>query len=328
MAASDTNAKSAALAAASEQMQILSAGGSFCFCSVGMLLFNKYAISAFPLECSLVSMQLAFASVALLLFAGHTIHIGSFRDLVRWCAVIPFFSGMLLTSILALKNAPMSLLIVLRCMSPLCSMIVEQMYPEPLPVTKEIIASIVLMTAGGALYVRDLNMAHVAGVGWVILNAIIAVCDRCLQRLFLAKENNPVDISKTGATWINNTLGLIPVLIAAYCTGELGQVPAAWAVLSHMDMFIILMTCVIGLGICYTGIWAQSLISATSFLVMINANKFVIIFIEFCLHAKVLTSLQACGACLAVGGACVYGFARQAAERVVQEKKQLLPSKH
>lgn len=308
-------------------MQIMSAAGSFCFCSVGMLLFNKYAISAFPLECSLVAMQLAFASVTLLLFAGHTIHIGSFRDLVRWCAVIPFFSGMLLTSILALKNAPMSLLIVLRCMSPLCSLFVEQMYADPLPITKEVLASIVMMTAGGYLYVRHLKMEHYAGVGWVILNAGIAVCDRCLQRLFLSKENQPVDISKTGVTWINNTLGLIPVMIAAYWTGELVHVPAAWAALSHMDMLVILMTCVIGLGICYTGIWAQSLISATSFLVMINANKFIIIFIEFCLHAKVLTLTQACGACMAVGGACFYGFARQAAERRVEEKKQLLPGK-
>ena len=37
------------------------------------------------------------------------------------------------------------------------------------------------------------------------------------------------------------------------------------------------MSCLVGFGISYTGIWVQSMISAASFLVLVNANKFAII---------------------------------------------------
>eukprot|EP00439_Symbiodinium_sp_Y106_P045493 s1175_g5.t1 len=68
---------------------------------------------------------------------------------------------------------------------------------------------------------------------------------------------------------------------------------------------------VIGLSIGFTGIWAQSLISATSFLVMVNANKFVIIGIEaFGMHTKVLSHGQILGACLSILGGILYGKAR------------------
>lgn len=89
-----------------------------------------------------------------------------------------------------------------------------------------------------------------------------------------------MDISKAGITLINNLVGLVPVGLAAYAKGEFHKLPLVYGTLSHWDKFYIAMTCVIGLSISYTSIWAQSLISATSFLVMINANKFVIIAIE------------------------------------------------
>ena len=111
--------------------------------------------------------------------------------------------------------------------------------------------------------------------------------DRCLQRLLLSKDQQPVDISKAGITLINNLMGLVPIGIAAWAKGELRELPGTYAALTALDKAYIGLSCVIGLSICYTGIWAQSLISATSFLVMVNANKFVIICIEaFGMHTK------------------------------------------
>ena len=136
------------------------------------------------------------------------------------------------------------------------------------------------MIFGGLLYVTQLPSENWQGIGWVFLNSAIAVVDRLLQRLLLSKDQCPVDISKTGITLINNLVGLLPVGIAAYAKGEIEQLPLVYGTLNHWDKFYIVMTCFISLTISYTSIWAQSLISATSFLVMINANKFVIIGIE------------------------------------------------
>ena len=269
-----------ALMTQTEQMQIVVASSCYCFASVGMLLFNKFAVQDFPLECCLVWAQLFFAASCLSLFAFPYIRIGSTRDLLRWCMVVPFYCGMLLTSILALKTAPMSLVIVLRNTSPLGTLVIERFYPEPLRISGFMLASIFLMIFGGLLYVTQLPSENWQGIGWVFLNSAIAVVDRLLQRLLLSKDQCPVDISKTGITLINNLVGLLPVGIAAYAKGEIEQLPLVYGTLNHWDKFYIVMTCFIGLTISYTSIWAQSLISATSFLVMINANKFVIIGIE------------------------------------------------
>lgn len=305
---------------ASEQTQskadTLAAGTSFCFCSVGMLLFNKFAIVAFPYECTLVAAQMLFAAAALLIFTWNSLHIGSMHDLLRWSMVAPFFSGMLLTSILALKNAPMSLVVTLRCLSPLGALLLERLYPNPLAITWETVLSIMVMFGGAAMYISQAtDSGNMAGIGWVFFNSAIAVAERCLQRYMLSKDQNPVDISKTGVTLINNLLGSVPLAVAAYATGELSHVHTAIGHLTHLDKFYLLMSCIIGLGISYTGVWAQSLISATSFLVMVNANKFIIIGIEaFVMHSKSLSFIQMCGACITILGACLYGQARQNVE--------------
>lgn len=311
-----------------DNMEQLVAAGCFCFCSVGMMYFNKMAVSAFPLECSLVAMQMAFATVMLLGFGWQTLHVGSLKDLLRWCMVVPWFTGMLLTSILALKHASMSLVIVLRAMSPLGSLVVERFYPDPVGSSSALVMSIVVMVMGGAMYCAQLDQSARQGIFWVILNAGIAVCDRCLQRLMLAKDQHPVDISKNACALISNGLGLFPVLVAAVCLGEFSELPHAVAQLNAWDKVNIAVTCIIGLGISYCGIWAQSLISATSFLVMVNANKFVIIAIEAIgLHTKVLSYTQAAGATVTLLGACLYAQARRDLEAAAeeQERKALLP---
>lgn len=308
-----------------ERMQIVAASTSYCFASVGMLLFNKFAVQDFPLECCLVWMQLFFAATCLSVFAFPYIHVGSVKDLLRWCMVVPFYCGMLVTSILALKTAPMSLVIVLRNSSPLCTLLIERFYPEPLRISGYMLGSIFLMIVGAMMYVSELPSKSWQGIGWVFLNSIIAVVDRLLQRLLLSKDQCPVDISKTGVTLINNLVGMLPVGLAAYAKGEIAKLPSVYATLNQWDKFYIAMSCVIGLTISYTSIWAQSLISATSFLVMINANKFVIIGIEACgLHSKALTWFQIWGASLTVLGGILYGKARQWIEQEA-ERQALLP---
>jgi len=308
------------------QMQVVLATSCYCFSSVGMLLFNKLAVQHFPLECCLVWAQLCFAAFCLLIFGFPYIHIGSMRDLVRWCMVVPFYCGMLLTSMLALKTAPMTLVIVLRNTSPLMTLVFERFYPEPLRINFGMLVSIVVMILGALMYVRELPITNWQGVGWVMLNSSLAVVDRLLQRLLLSKEQCPVDISRAGITLINNFCGMLPVGLAAYFKGELRFLPQALSNLGRLDQSYVAISCVVGLAISYTSIWTQQLISATSFLVMINANKFIIIGIEaFGMHTKALSFLQILGASLTVLGGVMYGKARQATEEE-EERKSLLPA--
>lgn len=299
----------------SEHLEVAVGVGSWCVCSVGMMVFNKLAIQAFPLECSLVALQMAFCVLVMLVCCWRSLHIGSLRDVLRWSMVAPLFTGMLLTSILALKNAPMTLVVTFRVLSPLLSLAAERFYPSPLRISSGMVAAVAFMVMGTCLYASQMARTEIKSVQWVVLNILFGVGDRLLQRLMLAKDQHPVDISKTGVTLLNNLLGLAPILMAAWWKGELAQVSAAAAGLSHLGVCWVVASCVVGVGISYCGIWAQSLITATSFLVLVNANKFAIIFLEVLfMRTKVLHPVQMVGAFITILAGVAYGRAREQIE--------------
>jgi len=289
--------------------------GSWIVCSIGMMVFNKLAITALPLECTLVAMQMAFCVLAMLVFCHRSLRVGSIRDLLTWCLVVPLYAGMLLTSVLALKHAPMTLVVTFRALSPLMSLCIERFYPEPIRVSRGMVGSIGLMLLGTAFYISGMPSSDWSGVEWAVANIFFSVGDRLLQRLLLAKDQCPVDMSKTAITLFNNLAGGLLMILAAWLHGELSKATGALKELHAGGGLAVASSCVVGVGISYTGIWAQSLISATSFLVLVNANKFFIIVIEvLAMHKKSLGPRQIIGALLAIAGGAAYGKVRQVRE--------------
>mmetsp|Transcript_87400 Transcript_87400/g.203285 ORF Transcript_87400/g.203285 Transcript_87400/m.203285 type:complete len:326 (-) Transcript_87400:127-1104(-) len=307
---------------AKESAEVVTGVSCWVVCSVGMMIFNKLAIKAFPVECTLVALQMAFTALVMVACAGRSIHIGSFRDVLRWTMVVPFFTGMLLTSILALKDAPMTLVITLKALSPVFSLGVERFYPNPIGVSFWMIFAIAMMILGTILYTLGMPRSHWSGVGWCFLNVFFSICDRLLQRLMLAKDQYPVDISKTGVTFLNNIEGMVPLIIVAWLSHEFHEIGPAFRALDVAGIVWVVLSCLVGVGISYFGIWAQSLISATSFLVLVNANKFFIIFVEaFCMHSKVLKPIQIVGAAIAILAGVGYGKARELLELQASKKE-------
>merc|ERR1719230_2092806 len=116
---------------------------------------------------------------------------------------------------------------------------------------------------------------------------------------------------------------MIPLLIVAVLMQEYKAVPTAVASLSSMGAVWVAASCAVGVGIGYTGIWVQSLISATSFLVLVNVNKFAIIFIEVALmKTKTLTLLQLAGCTTAIMGGVWYGKAKDNVDRASLEERE------
>mmetsp|Transcript_59156 Transcript_59156/g.152138 ORF Transcript_59156/g.152138 Transcript_59156/m.152138 type:complete len:338 (+) Transcript_59156:59-1072(+) len=284
-------------------------------CSVGMLVANKMAVIVFPLDCLLVATQMIFACVALIVCCWRHIYIGSLRDVLRWSLVAPFFTGRLLTAILAVKDAPMTLYIVSRAFGPVLSMAVERFYPNPLPITMKTFASLLVMCLGAFVYVMSLPTSGMRGIGWVTLNAVLDLGDRLLERLMLSKDQNPVNISKVGCALLNNCTGLLPVLLIAALRGECQSLPAVVAKLDPVGATWVFLSCAFGLGMGYLSIWVMSLISTTSYLVLTNANRFGIIFLEaYVMRSKELGPYQVIGGCIATMGAVLYGVARVESE--------------
>merc|ERR1719480_691934 len=116
---------------------------------------------------------------------------------------------------------------------------------------------------------------------------------------------------------------MVPLLVVMGIKNELAEIPMAFDHLTRAGVVWVILSCLVGVAISYTGIWAQSLISATSFLVLVNANKFVIIFIEaFCLKTKALAPIQVVGSCITILGGVLYGKAREALEAESKAKRE------
>ena len=234
---------------------IVAASSCHCFVSVSMLLFAKSAVQDLPHECVLVRLQICFAATCLTVFAFPYIYEGSMRDLMRWSMVVPFCCGMLLTSMLALKTAPMPLVVVLRNTLPLITLVIEHFYPEQLRSNTDVLASIFVMIMGGLMYVSHSSHENWQGIGWIFLSSGIAVVDRLLRRLLMSKDQHPVDISKKGTTFINNYVGMLPVCLADYMRGEVEHFPAVYAKLSTLDKFYVGMT----MAVAITAPWSYTL---------------------------------------------------------------------
>merc|ERR1719145_403669 len=99
------------------------------------------------------------------------------------------------------------------------------MYPDPLRISLHMVASIAIMVVGAGLYMSAMHRSDFRGIGWVLLNIVFAVGDRLLQRLMLAGDQSPVDISKTGVTLLNNLEGLLPLLVVMFVKNEFAEIP-------------------------------------------------------------------------------------------------------
>merc|ERR1712048_160556 len=213
----------------------------------------------------------------------------------------------------------MTLVITFRALSPLVAMLVERFfYPNPLKISCALLGATACMILGCLVYTigMEFENAQIWGILYSLLNNFFGVGDRLLQRLMLANDQHPVDISKSGCTVLNNVLGKVPLFIAAALMQEYKQIPEVVSGLDVIDYVWVIASCFVGLGISYTGVWVQSMISASSFLVLVNANKFFIIFLEIYVlrRKKPITPVQVTGATITILSAVAFGKAKQALE--------------
>lgn len=102
------------------------------------------------------------------------------------------------------------------------------------------------------------------------------------------------------------------ILLVVVWLNEIEEVTPAHSALIGLQIFWFVDSCVVEIDICYAGVWVQRLIYATSFLVLVNMNRFHIIFIEtFIMGAKTLLPLQIFGSVVAISAGLHHGQVRK-----------------
>jgi len=295
-------------AMSSPQLDLVTACLFYMLCSAGMSVFNKLAVRALPLPITLVCIQMTFTIVSVL-SRPKSIQIGSVKDALRWGLSVPMlFAAMLVSSMVAMEHNTLGTIVVFRNVAPLFTLFIERMFRVPMAVSCETVLALLSIVVGVALYHLHTLGLTTMGLIAVCLNMAFAVLERLTQRHLMAQR--PVDISNPGMMLLNNACGLVPCTLLMFSYGEPARWSAVGASMTAGDGLLVLASCINGLAISYAGLRVQQLVTATSFMVLTNVNKFVVIIFGVVALHDTVTPLSALGVLMAMGGGVWYGVAR------------------
>eukprot|EP00405_Crypthecodinium_cohnii_P015606 CAMPEP_0206456174 /NCGR_PEP_ID=MMETSP0324_2-20121206/22207_1 /ASSEMBLY_ACC=CAM_ASM_000836 /TAXON_ID=2866 /ORGANISM="Crypthecodinium cohnii, Strain Seligo" /LENGTH=456 /DNA_ID=CAMNT_0053927051 /DNA_START=230 /DNA_END=1600 /DNA_ORIENTATION=- len=286
---------------------------SWASTSVGMNIMNKSLVSSLGAPALISAVQMVIAVVVMTATGG-----SKFKDLPRsqlltWMIVPLLFAGMLCSSFYAYAYISLSLLTVVRNLTPLVALPIENvvMPPERRPaISLPIVLAIMIMLAGAVIYGDGiLPTLSVVGLACAFLNLSLAVSDRVLQRRLLTMECK--DLPSDVCTIITNTFGLVPTLLLATATHQFDEVsdPAHKASWHDPQIWVLLLLSgIIGIGICFLGFVCQRAISATSFFVLQNVSKVAVVSAGVIVFGDPIKSPAAAGGLfLSLSGSFLYG---------------------
>jgi len=248
-------------------------------------------------------------------------------DLWRWCALSVLFGMMLCSSMFAITHCSVTEYLVLRNCLPILTLPVEKaVLPSSAPASRSMVLSLFVIALGASLYARFAAgySTSSAGLVWVVINGVVTVLHRCLERKILTSD---MRMSFEAMTLINNVIPLAPVAMLAWATGETQQ----WHQYTHLlhePLAIAVLVCagIVGMCLGQSSIMVQKCVTATSMMVLQSWNKLFIILGAMMLFHERFTPMSCLGCALSLSGCVAFGMAQNAAKAKSLEHQPLLPT--
>jgi len=272
--------------------------------SISMTVLNKLVVTHSHAPMAVVVVQM-IATVGVSA-NSRDLHFGEGWKL--WAmAVCPLYSLMMLTSMLALKYVTVGTFVVVRFLGPLVTLIIETLWhkPESLHFDAKTAGATSAIAIGVLIYeAREISFSFV-GFLFLLANLGLATTERMVQRHLLAIKK--VDVSKPALMMLNNGLGALFGLVLIHFTAS-----KEWHTLYHALKFrrgtgwAVLASCGVGTCISYTGLWLQSLVTATTFQVVGSCTKLIVIAWGIMIMGDAHGVISIFGAMLSLGGSYAY----------------------
>jgi solute carrier family 35 protein len=287
---------------------ILSCGLFMC-CSAGMMIVNKIVTKAFKMEMTIVLIQMGFTIAVLVILFHWTLRFGNRNDVLRWSLIVPgLYAGMLGTSMLALSYSSMGAMTVVRNVAPIVTLPIERAFQEKIDVDIWTFVSLFIILFGVILYmVNDIQFSAL-GLALMILNMVVAILERLMQRRMIAVK--PIDVSKTGMLLLNNSVGAIWIGFLVLAFKEPWEWSHRFPKMGAVEYVMLFLSCLVGVGIGWSAINAQQYVTATTMMVITNVNKFVVIFVGIAFMGEAKSAAAIIGCFVALGGGIFYAKCR------------------
>jgi GDP-mannose transporter len=291
-----------------------------------LTLVNKIAIRLFPYACLLIIVQ-NFMTVVLLI-AGSALFkdtLGTLPCLTwalvrRWVPLSVLFVAMLVSSLLALKDVSPVTLVVLRNLTTLVVAIGEWRFLGA-RFSSQALATLLGMLFGAVIYgASDLSF-HARGYAWVGFNILASSLYQIYVKM-LAKDSA---LTPLGMSYINNMVSIPILALCSFGLREPTGLVAAVAETGPLDVWTVLVVAITGLlgyALSTSAFLLNKLISATSIMVINNANKFGVILLSEMFMERALGPLSTAGTVLVLVYAYLYSrFIRQSLPQQHEEDK-------
>ena len=261
--------------AQSEFAEVLTIVVAYSFCSASMLMVNKLTMSVLPLPSTVTVIQL-LCSCGFVLIGKK---LGYLRaDSLDWDKAKPYiiyvlaFALGMYSSMRSLEESNVETIIVFRACSPLVVSIADWWFMEHEFPSARSFLGLLLIVVGAIGY--GCNDETFWSIGWsayfwpsLYLGLI------CFQMTFGKQLLNSVQMSTFwGPVLYTNTMSLLPLGFVAVST-EASRLPNIDESTVLTALPFLLLSCIAGTGISYTGWACRGAISATSFTVVGVVNK-------------------------------------------------------
>jgi len=301
---------------------------SWASMSIGMHVLNKTLVVALDTPSLVAAAQMTITVGATLCMSGRELLATDRQQLTQWLIVPVFFAGMLCSSAYTYMYISLSMLTIVRNLSPLISMPIERLVMPADKIPRfdwTSMLAMVVMLIGALVYGGGVKDIEFVGVLLACLNMAIAVTDRVIQRRLLTTECK--DLSSGVCTLVTNFWGIIPTMCLAGATGELQHMATGSTWKDADTRLLLLISGMVGLLIGYLGFECQRMISATSFFVLQNASKVAVVSAGIIFFNDPLKPETMLGVSLSLVGSFMYSHAQRNLPKEDKEREPLVAAK-
>ena len=252
---------------------------------------------------ALVATQMVVALLPCALACAR-VGLGNRTHLLWWTLTVPMpFAGMLVTSILALRDASLGAFVVGRNAAPILTLVYDARMrtPDRQPVTAQLLGSLTCILVGVGLYSWSDMYSSPTGFAYIGANVVCTSAEHLLVRRWMTHRR--LDLTKSAMLLVNNGVGALVVTPFAIGLARGTYMRGTW-----QNGTILVVTSLLGVALGFVGLKAQSLMTSTAFLLLSNANKAAIVMIGIVFWNESHTATSMLGCVLALLGSMWYAM--------------------
>jgi len=280
----------------------------YCLCSGGMLVVNKLTIHHIAAPAFVTLVQ--FAATVLAVVGGWSFRWISLDQVKLWrlryfAVYVLAFSAGTWSNMMVLMHANVETVIVFRSCAPLCVSIMDYIfYGRALP-SRRSMSAMGLIVVGTVIYVavdKELRSPSAAkaytwvGVWFSLLIFQLTYAKKLVSGLGLNSIWSPV--------LYTNALALFPTALIGGLSGDFTSVKTVtWTTPACSWL---LLSCVTGLGISWTGFKCQQVLTATAYTVVGVMNKLLTVLLNVLIWDQHASPAGIAALCVCLGGGALY----------------------